>query len=109
MAKYKFYKVQQDPFNQACWDTIVSGEGKLCSSDFLAARLAIGASAPFAQQNPKIIEFFKKLQFEPALLNRMILDMTETRASGEAMADRLLSEYPEVWHPRKIGRASGRE
>src|SRR3546814_2240638 len=28
MAKYKFYKVQQDPFNQACWDTIVSGEGK---------------------------------------------------------------------------------
>src|SRR5690606_38166147 len=98
MAKYKFFKIEQDPFNQACWDTIVSGKGTLCSSDFLLARLAVAVSAPFATQNPELTAFFEKLQFKPELLNRMILEMTETRVSGEAMVDRFLREHPEVWH-----------
>ncbi|MCC2596023.1 ABC transporter permease subunit [Pusillimonas sp. MFBS29] len=98
MAKYKFHKIEQDPFNQQCWDTIVSGEGELCSSDFLLARLAVAVSAPFAEQNPDLVAFLKKLQFQPELLNRMILEMTETRASGEDMAARFLREHPEVWH-----------
>lgn len=98
MAKYNFYKIQQDPFNKACWDSIVSGEGKLCSSDFLTARLAVASSAPFARDNPDIIALFKKLQFEPSVLNRMILTMTETRSGGAVMADRYLREHPETWH-----------
>lgn len=98
MAKYKFHKIEQDPFNQQCWDTIVSGKGELCSSDFLLARLAVAVSAPFATQNPELMAFFEKLQFKPELLNRMILEMTETRASGDAMADRFLREHPDVWH-----------
>lgn len=108
MAKYKFYKIAQDPFNKACWDAIVSGEGRLCSSDFLVARLAIGASAPFARINPEIMALFKKLQFEPALLNRMILVMTETRMGGEAMADRFLREHPKVWHAWLPAQAAAR-
>src|SRR5690606_2113987 len=98
MAKYKFHKIEQDPFNQQCWDTIVSGKGELCSSDFLLARLAVAVSTPFAKQNPELVAFFEKLQFKPELLNRMILEMTETRAGGEAMADRFLREHPQVWH-----------
>ncbi|NYT58436.1 ABC transporter permease subunit [Alcaligenaceae bacterium] len=98
MAKYKFHKIEQDPFNQQCWDTIVSGKGELCSSDFLLARLAVAVSAPFATRNPELIAFMEKLQFQPELLNRMILEMTETRASGEAMAERFLREQPQVWH-----------
>ncbi|UYO93702.1 glycine betaine ABC transporter substrate-binding protein [Pollutimonas sp. M17] len=98
MAKYDFYKIRQDPFNKPCWDAIVSGEGKLCSSDFLTARLAIATSTPFARSNPDIMALFQKLQFEPPLLNGMILAMTETREGGEAMADRFLREHPEIWH-----------
>src|SRR5690606_30217643 len=97
MAKYKFFKIAQDPFNQQCWDTIVSGKGELCSSDFLLARLAVAVSTPFAEQNPDLVAFFEELQFKPELLNRMILEMTQTRASGEAMADRFLREHPDVW------------
>ena len=97
MAKYKFHKIQQDPFNKACWDGIVSGEGELCSSDFLVAHLGIAVSTVFAQQNPELIQFFERLKFEPALLNRMILLMTETRLSGEAAALRFLREHPDVW------------
>jgi glycine betaine/proline transport system substrate-binding protein len=97
MAKYKFHKIAQDPFNQKCWDTIVSGKGELCSSDFLVARLSVAVSAPFARRNPELIAFFEKLQVEPALLNRMILQMTETRQSGDAMAEQFLRGHPEVW------------
>lgn len=97
MAKYKFSKIQQDPFNKPCWDTIVSGEGKLCSSDFLVAHLGVAVSAPFAKENPSIMEFFKRLQFQPALLNGMILQMTESRAGGKAMAQQFLHDHADVW------------
>lgn len=98
MAKYKFHKIAQGPFNKACWDTIVSGEGKLCASDFLVAHLGVAVSQPFASQNPALIDFFKRLQFTPELLNGMILRMTEQRWSGDVAADRFLHEHPEVWH-----------
>jgi len=98
MAKYKFAKVAQDAFNQRCWDTIVSGEGTLCSSDFLVAHLGVGVSAPFARANPGLIAFLERLQFQPPLLNKMILDMTESHAGGRAMAERFLRENPEIWH-----------
>jgi len=98
MAKYKFAKVAQDPFDQQCWDTIVSGEGTLCSSDFLVAHLGVGVSARFAQANPGLIAFLERLQFQPPLLNKMILDMTESHASGQAMATRFLRENPDIWH-----------
>ncbi|RTZ45328.1 ABC transporter permease subunit [Candidimonas sp. SYP-B2681] len=98
MAKYKFHKLEQGPFNKTCWDSIVSGEGTLCPSDFLVARLAVAVSRPFAQNNAQIIEFFNRLTFEPALLNRMILIMTEQRLSGDAAATEFLKEHPKVWH-----------
>ncbi len=98
MAKYKFHKLEQGPFNKACWDSIVSGEGTLCPSDFLVARLAVAVSQPFAQNNPDIIEFFNRLKFQPALLNGIILIMTEQRLSGDAAATRFLNEHPEIWH-----------
>lgn len=106
MAKYKFHRIEQDPFDQKCWDAIVSGDGELCSSDFLRARLSVAVSAPFADRNPDLVAFFEKLQFEPALMNRMILEMTEARRSGEAMADRFLREHPDVWRawlPQEVG------
>ncbi|WP_269499686.1 glycine betaine ABC transporter substrate-binding protein [Castellaniella sp. S9] len=108
MAKYTFHKIDQGPFNQACWDAIVSGEGTLCASDFLVARLSVAVSAPFAARNPELMAFFEKLQFQPPLLNRMILDMTETRKGGEAMADQFLREHPEVWRAWLPPDAAGR-
>ena len=98
VAKYRFAKIQQDPFNQQCWDAIVSGEGKLCSSDFLVAHLGVAVSTPFAQHNPDLIALFERLQFEPALLNQMILEMTESHSNGAAMALKFLRDHREVWH-----------
>jgi glycine betaine/proline transport system substrate-binding protein len=98
MAKYKFAKVEQDVFNQECWDKIVSGQGTLCSSDFLTAKLGIGVSTPFAQANPEIVAFLERLSFQAPLLNKMVLDMTESRAEGRDIAARFLRANPDIWH-----------
>ncbi|NYT66778.1 ABC transporter permease subunit [Alcaligenaceae bacterium] len=97
MAKYRFHKIDMGPFVPDCWKTIVSGEGKLCVSDFLVAHLSVGVSAPFAAANPEIVTFFERLQFTPALLNGMILRMSQERLSATDLAQQFLREQPQVW------------
>lgn len=97
MAKYSFSKVEQDPFDQQCWDTIVSGEGDLCSSDFLLARLGVAVSTPFSKQHADLVSFFEHLQFEPDDLNGAILTMNEQRLSGETVALEFMRNKPQAW------------
>lgn len=97
MAKYRFYKIEQEPFDPVCWDAIVSGQGELCPSDFLLARLSVAVSTPFAQEHPELIAFFEQLQFEPDVLNAAILTMTEQRLSPEHVALDFLRTQPDAW------------
>lgn len=97
MAKYRLHRIELPPFDPACWEVIVSGEGDPCPTDFLKARLAVALSTPFADAHPDITAFFERVSFEPQLLNRAILQMTEERIAGDAMAERFLKEHPEVW------------
>ncbi len=99
MAKYNFHKIQQEPFNQTCWDAIVSGEGELCPSDFLLARLGVAVSTPFADTHPQLIEFFERMQFEPDALNGAILTMTEQRLDPQRVAVEFLRSQPAAWTP----------
>src|SRR5690606_10956899 len=68
-----------------------------CHTDFLAARLAVALSKPFADAHPDIVAFFERVQFEPDLLNAAILEMTEQRISGSDMAERFLNNNPQAW------------
>lgn len=97
MAKYKFHKIEQGPFNKQCWDTIVSGKGSLCPSDFLVARLGVGVSTSFAEHNPELVRFFGTVRFERPLLNQIIYAMTSEHLDGTVAATRFLREHPEVW------------
>ncbi|UHL63585.1 ABC transporter permease subunit [Paralcaligenes sp. KSB-10] len=97
MAKYKFQKIGMPPFNQACWDAMVSGKGQPCPSDFLVAHLGIAVSSPFAAQNPELIQLFQRVQFEPTLLDRVIYTMTSQHIRGDIAAQRFLRKNPEVW------------
>lgn len=99
MAKYRLYRIELPPFDDACWKVIVSGEGNACPTDFLKARLAIAVSEPFAKANPDLVAFFERVSFTPGRLNQAILEMTEQRISGSEMARRFLKEFPEVWQP----------
>ncbi|WP_233154721.1 glycine betaine ABC transporter substrate-binding protein [Candidimonas nitroreducens] len=97
MAKYKFYRIGMPPFNQACWDAMISGKGRLCPTDFLTAHLGIAVSAPFARRNPQLMSLFARVQFEPALLDNMIYTMSRSHEPGERAADGFLRTHREVW------------
>lgn len=97
MAKYDFARIEQAPFDPACWDTVLNGGDELCASDFPVAHLGVAVTSAFADKNPQVIRFFKRLQVEPDLLNGVILEMAETHDNGEAMAQKFLQEEPEVW------------
>lgn len=97
MAKYRLHRIELPPFNEACWRSIVSGEGTPCPTDFLKAHLAIAVSTPFAGANPEIIAFFERVSFAPQALNQAILHMTEERVAAAVMAERFLKQNPELW------------
>lgn len=97
MAKYRLHRIALPAFNQACWETIVSGKGQPCPTDFLKARLAVALSTPFAERNPTITAFMERVSFEAKQLNQAILEMTEERIPGPVMADRFLKAHPQLW------------
>lgn len=97
MAKYDFAKIEQAPFDPACWDTVLNGGDDMCASDFPVAHLGVAVTSGFADRNPQVIRFFKRLQVEPELLNGVILQMTETHRGGKELAQEFLQENPEVW------------
>ncbi|MBV6304173.1 ABC transporter permease subunit [Candidimonas humi] len=97
MAKYKFHKIGMPPFDQACWDAMISGKGKPCPTDFLTARLAIAVATPFARRNPQLMDLFAHVQFEPALLDMMIYTMSSSHEPGEQAADGFLRTHRDVW------------
>lgn len=71
--------------------------GKGCVSGFPVSKLAVAVSTPFQQQHPELVALLEKLQFEPAILNRMILDMAENQRKGGEQADIFLRDNPDIW------------
>src|SRR5690606_31508983 len=46
---------------------------------------------------PDIVAFMERVSLEPDQLNQAILEMTEQRIPGEAMAERFLKDHSLVW------------
>ncbi|MDO4232403.1 MAG: glycine betaine ABC transporter substrate-binding protein [Lautropia sp.] len=98
MAKYRMERIALPPFDGECWRNLLQGDKNTrCVSDFPVSKLAVAVSSQFEKQHPELIAVLKKLQFEPDMLNRMILDMTESRRSGAQQAERFMRERPEIW------------
>ena len=71
--------------------------GPGCVSGFPVSKLTVAVSMPFRQQHPELVALLEKLQFEPAILNRMILDMAEHRRKGDEQAGIFLRDNPDIW------------
>ena len=97
MAKYSFRRIEQPPFDQACWDAAVNETGKACPTDFVLSRLSVGLSTPFTQQHPALLPLFESLTLRPGIMNAIILEMNEQQMSGADAAANFLKQYPEYW------------
>lgn len=98
MAKYDFAPLEFAAHKDECWQDLLLADGKSdCVSGFPVSPLGIAASTPFLDTNPELAAVFKKVQFTSDELNGSILEMSETKRSGDEQALVFLREHPNVW------------
>ncbi len=98
MAKYRFKELAFPANEPQCWASLLEKNGtRDCVTGFPISPLSIAVSAPLQQQNPDLVQFFKKIQFTPDQLNGAILAMTENKRNGREQAEIFLRDHPEVW------------
>ncbi|QEY25577.1 glycine betaine ABC transporter substrate-binding protein [Neisseria zalophi] len=109
MAKYRFEPLEFPEHNAACWATILDANSQnRCVSGYPVSKLAVAVSTPFMEAHPDLVEMIKRLQFEPDMLNRAILEMSENQRSGEEQAQLFLKQNPHVWQQWVSEEAAGR-
>ncbi len=98
MAKYDFAALEFSAYKDECWQDLLLADGTSdCVSGFPVSPLGIAVSTPFIAANPELADVFKKVQFTPDALNGAILEMSESKRSGEEQALAFLRENPNVW------------
>ena len=98
MAKYDFAPLGFPAHDDACWQDLLRADGTIdCVSGFPVSPLGIAVSTPFIESNPELADVFKKIQFTSDELNGAILEMSESKRSGDEQALVFLRENPNVW------------
>ena len=98
MAKYDFAPLAFPDHDDACWQDLLLADGTAnCVSGFPVSPLGIAVSTPFIESNPELADVFKKVQFSSDELNGAILEMSESKRSGDEQALTFLRENPSVW------------
>lgn len=98
MAKYDFAPLAFPAHDDACWQDLLLADGTAdCVSGFPVSPLGIAVSTPFIESNPELAAVFKKVQFSSDELNGAILEMSESKRSGDEQALTFLHENPNVW------------
>lgn len=98
MAKYQLYRIGFPPHDPSCWAALLNRDKPTrCVSGFPVSKLAMAVSANFYRQHPELVRLIERIQFEPALLNGLMLDMAENHRKADAQAGLFLRDYPEVW------------
>lgn len=98
MAKYEFAPLAFPAHDNACWQDLLLADGTAdCVSGFPVSPLGIAVSTPFIDSNPELAAVFKKVQFTSDELNGAILEMSESKRSGDEQALTFLRENPNVW------------
>lgn len=98
MAKYDFASLEFPDHDEACWQELLRIDSTSdCISGFPVSPLGIAVSTPFIDTNPELADVFKKVQFTSDELNGAILEMSESKRSGEEQALAFLREHPNVW------------
>jgi len=98
MAKYDFAPLVFPAHDDACWQDLLLADGTAdCVSGFPVSPLGIAVSTPFIESNPELAAVFEKVQFSSDELNGAILEMSESKRSGDEQALTFLRENPHIW------------
>jgi glycine betaine/proline transport system substrate-binding protein len=98
MAKYKFVRLQEPTFNEACWETVRKAEVKdPCPSATPNTKLTVGVTTALATASPDIVAMIEKVQLNGEQINAAILKMTERKIKPDVAAREFMAANPPVW------------
>ncbi|WP_201526705.1 glycine betaine ABC transporter substrate-binding protein [Psychrobacter frigidicola] len=98
IAKYDFAELEFPAHNEACWQDLLLADGTSdCVSGAPVSPLKIAVSTPFLNANPELSAVFEKVQLTSDELNGAILEMNESKRSGDEQALKFLRDNPNVW------------
>ncbi|HJH09211.1 MAG TPA: glycine/betaine ABC transporter substrate-binding protein, partial [Psychrobacter pasteurii] len=98
MAKYDFAEIPFAKHDEQCWGKLLDANSQTeCVSGFPISNLGIAVSTPFINNYPELASVFEKVQFTPDTLNGAILQMSESKRSGEEQAKLFLQQNSQLW------------
>jgi glycine betaine/proline transport system substrate-binding protein len=98
MGKYKFVKLQEPAFNDACFKTLADKDHPdPCGSAAPEAVIQAGVSNTFKDADPVLSAFLSKFNIPLDLLNRTLADMPDKKIEAQQVAQIFLKQHPEVW------------
>ena len=98
MGKFKFVKLQEPAFNEACFKTLANKDTpNPCGSAAPEAVIQAGVSTVFNKQDPVLSAFLSKFNIPLDLLNKSLADMAEKKLAPPQVAQIFLQQHPEIW------------
>jgi glycine betaine/proline transport system substrate-binding protein len=100
MGKFKLVKLEEPPYNDACWATLTSRDAKTrqgCSSP--SATVQYGVSSAFANAAPELIAVLEKATFPLDEINASLATMADEKAEASEVATEFLKTKEAVWGP----------
>jgi ABC-type proline/glycine betaine transport system permease subunit/ABC-type proline/glycine betaine transport system substrate-binding protein len=98
MGRYKVVKLQEPPFDEACWKSLTNSTVKhTVGCDWPATKIAYGVNTEFAAEAPEIIAILEKATFPIADINAALAVMREKRIEAKPAAITFLKTHEALW------------
>lgn len=98
MGKYKFIKLQEPAYNEACYKTLTEkNHPNPCGSASPAIVIQAGLSSAFYNADPALRDMLGKFTINIDLINASLAEMADKKLDAPAMARNFLKAHPEVW------------
>lgn len=106
LGKYPSIRLQEPVWTADCWKTInQSTTDTPCGSASPSTNLAVAVSAAYADSDPTILAFFKRVQFSMQSVNTTIAEMAEKKQPARQVALEFLKNNQQLvkeWVPTDV-------
>ncbi|WP_241021638.1 glycine betaine ABC transporter substrate-binding protein [Burkholderia sp. Ac-20353] len=97
MGQVKTVQLKEKAYNEACWETIKTGQPNPCASATPETALSVMVNQGFASKNPDAVELFKKLSVPLEDLNGAIAAiLPPARTPARKIADDFIRSHPDL-------------
>jgi glycine betaine/proline transport system substrate-binding protein len=98
MGRYKFVRLEEPAFSQACWDTLTAQNNtRPCGTVNPPNRLRVGVSRAFHDADPALTALFERMNVPVDLINALLAEREAKKLEATALAQLFLKRQPAIW------------